>query len=231
MSDAPRADLARRLVAEGLGTGLLVAAIVGSGLMAQALTRDVGLQLLVNAVPTGALLVVLISVLGPISGAHFNPVVSLAMAQRGDLSKAEIGPYLAAQTGGALCGALVAHAMFAAPLISLSVHPRAGAAQMFSEAVATFGLLLTIIGGLRLRPSAVPHLVGLYIVAAYWFTASTSFANPAVTLARMFTDSFSGIRPGDAPAFIAAQLAGGAAGAALSAWLFRPQDGASKSLS
>jgi glycerol uptake facilitator-like aquaporin len=212
-------SLSRRLAAEALGTGLLVAAVVGSGIMAERLAGgDRALALLCNTLPTGAILVVLIGALAPISGAHFNPVVSLVMALRargfGDLA-----PYVAAQIIGGLAGTLAAHAMFDAPLLQMAVNRRDGAAQGFAEFVATFGLIVTILATLRFRAESVAIAVGLYITAAYWFTASTSFANPAVTIARMFTRSFSGIAPGDAPMFILAQIAGAVAGLWAMAWL------------
>ena len=214
--------LDRRLAAEALGTGMLVAAVVGSGIMAQTLTRDVGLQLLCNTIPTGAILVVLITILGPVSGAHFNPAVSLVMSLRGELSRGEFALYVVAQISGGIAGALAAHVMFGAPLIEFSDKVRNGQAQWFSEAVAAFGLLATILAGIRFQKGAVPWLVGLYITSAYWFTASTSFANPAVTLARALTPTFSGIRPLDVPAFIMAQLAGAYLADRLLAWLLRP---------
>ena len=210
----------RALTAEALGTCLLVATVVGSGIMAQRLTDDVALQLLCNTVPTGAILVVLITVMAPLSGAHFNPAVTLVFALRRDLPAALAMAYVAAQITGGIGGTALAHAMFELPVWTYSPHLRSGAGQWLAEATATFGLIGVILGGLRARPDAVPLLVGLYITAAYWFTASTSFANPAVTIARALTDSFSGIRPGDAPAFIAAQLVGAAIGAVLFGWLY-----------
>jgi glycerol uptake facilitator-like aquaporin len=173
-------DLNRRLVSEALGTAILVAAVVGSGIMAETLTRDVALQLLCNTIPTGAVLVVLITILGPISGAHFNPAVSLVMALQGSLPRGELAPYVLAQIAGGIAGTLAAHLMFGLPVIEFSAKVRTGGAQWFSEGVAAFGLLTTIIAGVRFQKSAVPWLVGLYITSAYWFTASTSFANPAV---------------------------------------------------
>jgi glycerol uptake facilitator-like aquaporin len=213
-------DLARRTVAEGLGTAVLVAAVVGSGVMAERLTADVALALLANSLATGAVLVVLVTVLGPISGAHLNPAVSIAFALRGELRAADTALYVVAQMTGAISGAILAHAMFALPLVELSQHVRTGPPQWLGEAIATLGLVLVIVGGMRVRPAAVPGLVGLYIAAAYWWTSSTSFANPAVTVARTLTDTFSGIRPVDAPAFILAQLAGAAVGLVLSNWLW-----------
>lgn len=216
-------DLGRRLVAEALGTGLLVATIVGSGVMAERLTADGALALLANTLPTGAILVVLITVLGPLSGAHLNPVVSLVMALRRVLLPGEATLYVAAQLVGGVLGTGFAHAMFALPLLDASQHVRTGAGQWLAEGVATFGLVAVVIGGLRYRRVAVPWLVGLYITAAYWFTASTSFANPAVTIARALTPTFSGIRPIDVPAFIAAQIAGGLVAGAVGGWLWTPQ--------
>lgn len=214
-------DLPRRLVAEGLGTGLLVAAVVGSGIMADMLTADTALALLANTVATGAILVVLITILGPLSGAHFNPAVSLVFALRGELPARDLGAYVLAQILGGILGALLAHAMFSLPLLQASTTARTGAAQWISEGVATFGLVATILAGLRFERHAVPWLVGLYITAAYWFTASTSFANPAVALARSLTDTFAGIRPLDLPGFVVAQLAGALAGLVLMSWLLK----------
>ena len=180
----PAFDVVRRLAAEALGTALLVATVVGSGIMAEILSKDIGLQLLGNTLPTGAMLVVLITILGPVSGAHFNPAVSLVMALKGDLPASEASRYVAAQILGGIAGTVIAHAMFGLPLFDFSMKVRTGGAQWFAEAVAAFGLLATILGGVRFNQSAVPWLVGLYITAAYWFTASTSFANPAVAIAR-----------------------------------------------
>jgi glycerol uptake facilitator-like aquaporin len=214
-------DLERRLTAEALGTGLLVATVVGSGIMAAKLSGgNTALALLGNTIPTGAILVVLITILGPVSGAHFNPVVSAVMAWRGDLPRAQLVPYCIAQIAGGCLGTLAAHAMFELPLWQLSTTARTGPAHWFAEAVATFGLLVTILGCVRVKPAAIPTAVGLYITAAYWFTASTSFANPAVTIARALTNTFAGIDPAHVPAFILAQAAGALAGAALSSWLF-----------
>ncbi len=207
-------------MAEGLGTGLLVCTVVGSGIMAETLTDDVALALLGNTIATGAILVVLITVFGPLSGAHFNPAVSLSFWAAGTLPARSALAYVAAQIVGGAVGTLTAHGMFAQEVMQLSTRVRTGPSQWFSEAVATFGLLLTIYGGLRARPEAVPVLVGLYITAAYWFTASTSFANPAVAIARSLSDTFSGIRPGDLPGFISAQLAGAAIATVLARWLF-----------
>ena len=213
--------LLKKLTAEALGTALLLAAVVGSGIMGEALARpNVALALLANTVATGAALVALIITFGPISGAHFNPVVTLADASQGGVPWREVPAYLAAQVTGAFLGVAVAHVMFKQPaLFFASQHRRDGVAQLVSEFVATFGLLAVIWGSARRRPGLVPFAVGAYITAAYWFTASTSFANPAVTLARAASDTFAGIRPTDAPAFIGAQLAGGAAATALFRWL------------
>ena len=212
----------QRIVAEGVGSALLLATVVGSGIMAERLAGgNVAVALLGNTIATGAMLVCLILMFGRISGAHFNPVVTLFLGDRQDFSASLISSYILAQLVGALFGVLVAHAMFDVPLLQMSVHERAGPAQWFSEFVATFGLVLTIIGVGRSRAEAIPVAVGLYITAAYWFTASTSFANPAVTLARALTDSFSGIRLMDAPGFILAQLAGGFVAARFGRFLFR----------
>jgi glycerol uptake facilitator-like aquaporin len=215
-------DLRRRLAAETLGTALLVATVVGSGIMAASLTNDVALALLGNTLPTGAILVVLITLFGPISGAHFNPAVSMVFALKGDLPWLEGILYSVAQVLGGIAGTLIAHAMFALPLIDASLKMRTGGAQWLSEGIATFGLVMTILGGIRFAQASVPWLVGLYITAAYWFTASTSFANPAVAIARSFTNTFSGIRPLDLPGFIGAEITGALLGLMLMAWLLRP---------
>jgi glycerol uptake facilitator-like aquaporin len=212
-------DPARRLVAEAMGTGALVATVVGSGIMADALSPDDGVALLGNAIPTGAMLVVLIAILGPVSGAHFNPAVSLVFALRGDIAPRMAAGYVSAQVAGGLLGVLLAHAMFELPLVQTATTPRAGRGQWLAEGVATFGLIATILGGLRFRPQAIPWLVGLYIAAAYWYTASTSFANPAVAIARAFSDTFSGIRPGDVPAFVLAEIAGAVVALNVMGWL------------
>ncbi len=205
--------IARRLVAEGLGTALLLAAVVGSGIMAERLAGgNVAIALLGNTLSTGAVLVVLISVLGPVSGAHFNPAVSLYFAMRREMRWHDAAFYMLMQVLGAVAGVFLAHAMFAMPLGEISTRMRDGPAQWLSEFVATYGLLLTIAGAQRFRPAATPALVGLYIASAYWFTASTSFANPAVTIARSLTESFSGIAPASVPGFIGAQLAATLAG-------------------
>jgi len=216
-----KTTLAQRLAAEALGTALLVATVVGSGVMSETLTKDVALELLGNTLPTGAILVVLITILGPISGAHFNPAVSLVFALRRELRSREAALYVAAQIAGGVAGTITAHLMFALPLIETSMKVRTGGPQWFAESVATFGLILTILLGIRVARASVPWLVGLYITAAYWFTASTSFANPAVAIARSLTNTFSGIRPLDLPGFIVAQLIGAVFGMAFAAWLLR----------
>jgi glycerol uptake facilitator-like aquaporin len=218
----PNFDLSRRAFAEALGTALLVATVVGSGIMAESLTKDVALALLGNTLPTGAILVVLITILGPISGAHFNPAVSIMFALQRELSATETLLYIAAQVLGGIAGTMIAHAMFALPLLDASMKVRTGGAQWFAEAVAAFGLVATILAGIRFQRNAVPWLVGLYITAAYWFTASTSFANPAVAIARSFSNTFSGIRPLDLPGFVIAELAGAIVGMLVMSWLLRP---------
>lgn len=215
--------LSRRLVAEALGTLLLVCTVVGSGIMADALTEDVALALLGNTIPTGAILVVLITLLGPISGAHFNPAVTFAFALKGQITITESGLYILAQIAGGILGAFLAHAMFALDIMQASTTIRTGNAQWLAEVVATFGLVGTILAGLRFKPDAIPWLVGLYITAAYWFTASTSFANPAVAISRAFSDTFSGIRPVDLPGFITAELIGAAFAVAVFNWLLSSQ--------
>lgn len=212
--------LTRRIVAEAVGTGLLLAAIVGSGIMGERLSGgNVAIALLANTLATGAMLVALILTFGPVSGAHFNPAVTLADASQGGLEWRNVPAYIAAQVLGAFGGAGAANLMFGEPFFSASQRVRSGSAQMFSEFVATFGLVCVIWGCARLRSSAVPFAVGAYITGAYWFTASTSFANPAVTLARSASNTFAGIRPADAPGFIAAQLLGAATGTLLFRWL------------
>jgi glycerol uptake facilitator-like aquaporin len=212
--------LARRVTAEALGTGLLLAVVVGSGIMGERLAGgNVAIALLANSLATGAGLAALILSFGPISGAHFNPVVTLADAAQGGLAWREAPLYIVAQLLGAFAGVAAAHLMFGEPLFAASQHVRAGASQWWAEFVATFGLLTVIWGCVRARPEATAFAVGAYITAAYWFTASTSFANPAVTLARSVTDTFAGIRPGDAPGFIVAQLLGAAAATAVMRWL------------
>ncbi|AZO12922.1 MULTISPECIES: MIP/aquaporin family protein [unclassified Mesorhizobium] len=215
-------NLPRRFVAEALGTGLLVATVVGSGIMAETLTHDAALALLGNTLATGAMLVVLITILGPISGAHFNPAVSLVFCLSRTLPARDLPAYLVAQLLGGIAGTIVAHLMFALPVLEIATKLRAGPAQWFSEMVAAFGLVAVILSGARFEQRAVPWLVGLYITAAYWFTASTSFANPAVALARSLTDTFSGIRPMDLPGFIVAELLGALIALALMGWLLRP---------
>ena len=215
-----RLSLPRRLAAEMLGTAFLLAAVVGSGIMGEKLAAgNVAIALLANTLATGAALVALILTFGPISGAHFNPAVTLADASQGGLPWRDVPGYVLAQIMGAFLGVWAAHLMFGQTVLQTATHVRSGGAQIFSEFVATFGLLAVIWGCSRARPSAVPFAVGAYITAAYWFTASTSFANPAVTLARSFTDTFAGIRPGDAPAFIAAQIAGALTATFLFRWL------------
>ncbi|WP_328803859.1 MIP/aquaporin family protein [Paracoccus xiamenensis] len=213
--------LGRQLVAEAIGTGFLVAAVVGSGIMADRLTADTAMALMGNTIPTGAILFVLITLLGPVSGAHFNPAVTLAFALGGDMSRNVALRYVLAQICGGISGAVLAHAMFDLPLLQISQTDRGGADQFLSEIVATFGLVATIFAGLRTSPQAIPALVGLYITAAYWFTASTSFANPAVTIARGLTDTFSGISPGNILIFIVAQVIGAAVAVPCCRWLFR----------
>jgi len=212
-------DLSRRLAAEALGTGILVATVVGSGIMAETLTKDMALALLCNTLPTGAILVVLIAVLGPISGAHFNPAVTLVFTGKRELPVNEAVLYVIAQIAGGIAGTLAAHLMFGLPLLDLSTKVRTGGPQWFAEAVAAFGLVATILAGIRFQRTAVSWLVGLYITAAYWFTASTSFANPAVAIARSLTNTFAGIRPLDLPGFILAELCGAFAGMLLMNWL------------
>jgi glycerol uptake facilitator-like aquaporin len=213
-------SLSRRLAAEAIGTALLLAAVVGSGIMGERLAGgNVAIALLANSVATGAALVALILAFGPISGAHFNPAVTLVEAARGMTSWRDAGGYVAAQIAGAFSGVLAAHLMFGEPAFSASTHQRSGLPQAFSELVASFGLLSVVLGCSRRQPNAVAFAVGAYISAAYWFTASTSFANPAVTLARSLTNTFAGIRPEDTPAFLLAQLVGAALAAGLFRWL------------
>ncbi len=212
-------SLSRRVTAEALGTAVLVAAVVGSGIMADALTADDGVALLANTLATGAILVVLITILGPISGAHFNPAVSLVFALRRELPWRDFTAYGLAQVAGGIVGTITAHVMFALPLVDVSQKVRTGGAIWFSEFIAAFGLVFVILAGLRFARQSVPWLVGLYITSAYWFTASTSFANPAVAIARSLTNSFSGIRPLDVPAFIVCEVAGALAGLVLACWL------------
>jgi glycerol uptake facilitator-like aquaporin len=219
MSEA--APLLRRLIAEALGTAILVATVVGSGIMAQRLAGgNNAIALLGNTIPTGAILVVIITILGPISGAHFNPAVTLVLAARREMQWSEVGPYILVQCVGAVAGTIVAHLMFDLAPLAIGTTARSGASQWLAEAVATFTLILTILGGLRFAPAAIPWLVGLTITAAYWFTSSTSFANPAVTLARGFTTTFAGIAINHVPGFVIAQLVGAAIAAVLGSALF-----------
>ena len=215
-------DPARRLAAEALGTLALVATVVGSGIMGAALSDDTAVSLLANTIATGAILVVLITLFGPVSGAHFNPAVTLVFALRRELPWAQAGAYVVVQVAGGIAGSLLAHAMFDLPLWQVSTTLRSGTGQWLAEIVATFGLIAAILGGLRFRAEAVAWLVGLYITAAYWFTASTSFANPAVALARSLTNTFSGIRPVDLPGFWIAEIVGAVAALSLFTWLLQP---------
>ena len=215
--------LSRRLLAEALGTGILVATVIGSGIMAERLSGgNQAIALLGNTLPTGAILVVIITILGPISGAHFNPAVTLVFAGRGEFPWGEVMPYVIVQCVGGICGTVLAHLMFDLAPLAIGTTTRSGPSQWLAEAVATFTLVLAILGGIRYAPQAIPWLVGLTITAAYWFTASTSFANPAVTLARGFTTSFAGIAINHVPAFILAQLVGAAIGGFIALALFRP---------
>jgi len=217
-------DLRRRLVAEGLGSALLLAVVVGSGIMGERLAGgNLALALLANTLATGAALVVLIGVFGPISGAHFNPVVTLVAASQRRLPWLDAALYPVAQVAGAVLGAWIAHAMFGEALLQVSTKARVGLDQALSELVATFGLLATVLGTSRFEPRSTPVAVGLYITAAYWFTASTAFANPAVTLARTMTDTFAGIAPAGAPAFILAQIVGALLAASVFGWLLKPE--------
>lgn len=218
------ASLGRRLLAEGLGSFFLFAAVIGSGIMGEALAGgNVAIALLANSLATGAILFVLIAILGPISGAHFNPAVSLVMAAGRDLRWKDAAPYILAQLLGGLLGVLAAHVMFDLPVWQYSLKARTGVGQWLGEAIATFGLILTIIGAVRYRPEWVPAAVALYIASAYWFTSSTSFANPAITLIRSLTDSFAGIAPHDVAPFVVAQLIGAGAGALFGNALFRSE--------
>ena len=215
-------SLGRRLAAEGLGTALLLAVVIGSGIMGERLAGgNVAVALLGNTLSTGAALVVLITVFGPISGAHFNPAVTLAFAVRREIGVGVALAYVAAQVAGAILGTYAAHLMFAEPVVQLSTKLRDGPAQAFSEVVATFGLLATIFGCLRFRPDFTPAAVGLYITSAYWFTASTSFANPAVTVARSLSNTFAGIAPSSVPVFILAQVVGALTGVVCFGWLLK----------
>ena len=214
----------QRFAAEFIGTAFLLATVIGSGIMAESLANgNVAIALLGNTIPTGAILIVLITMLGPVSGAHFNPAVTLIFKLRNEISSSDSCYFVLMQVAGGLVGMLAAHAMFDLELIQQSSKVRTGGAQWFAEAVATFGLVFTILATLRSKPEFVATAVGLYITAAYWFTASTSFANPAVTIARSFTDTFSGILPGNMPAFILFQLVGAVAAWLLCNWLFKPK--------
>jgi glycerol uptake facilitator-like aquaporin len=218
---APEIAFARRIAAEGLGSAFLLMAVVGSGIMGERLAGgNVAIALLANTIATGAALVVLISIFGPLSGAHFNPAVTLFFAMRREIRSAMAIAYVVAQVVGAILGVYLAHAMFALPIFEVATKLRDGPSQWLAEFIATFGLLATIAGSIRFSPATTPMLVGLYITAAYWFTASTSFANPAVTVARALSDSFAGIAPPSAPAFILAQLAAALAGYVVFEWLF-----------
>ncbi|MFP6708610.1 MAG: MIP/aquaporin family protein [Alphaproteobacteria bacterium] len=215
----------RRLAAEFIGTSFLLATVVGSGIMGETLAGgNVALALLGNTIATGAILVVLILIFGPLSGGHFNPAVTLSFLLRREITAGEALVYVGVQVAAAICGAMAAHIMFAEPVLMISTHARTGVGQWFAEFIATFGLVATILGCARFRPDAVPYAVGLFITAGYWFTASTSFANPAVTIARTLTDTFSGIAPMDAPGFIAAQLVGAMAATLVFGWLLQPRD-------
>jgi glycerol uptake facilitator-like aquaporin len=215
--------LPRRVAAEVLGTAFLLATVIGSGIMAERLAGgNAALALLGNTLPTGAILIVLILIFASLSGAHFNPAVSLVFALRGELAWRDLALYVAAQIAGAVAGVLIAHAMFELPVWQISTKARSGLPQVLAEFVATSGLLLTILGCVARAPAAIAYAVGLYITAAYWFTASTSFANPAVTLARSLSDTFAGIAPSGVAAFIAAQFAGAVAAWAMGRWLWRP---------
>lgn len=220
----PTFSLARRLTAEGLGCAFLLAVVIGSGIMGERLAGgDVAIALLANTLATGAGLVVLIALFGPISGAHFNPAVSLVFALRGELGPTVAGAYAAAQICGAVLGVWVAHAMFGEAVLQISTKFRPGAAQGFSEFIATFGLLATILGTARFRPAFTSMAVGLYVTAGYWFTGSTCFANPAVTLARSLSNTFAGIAPSSAPLFVAAQLAGAVVAVPILGWLMQEE--------
>lgn len=216
--------LRRRLAAEGLGAFLLFAAVIGSGIMAERLSGgNNAVALLANTIATAAMLFVLITLFGPVSGAHFNPAVSLVAATRGDLRRSEAFAYIVAQVALGVFGAWAAHLMFGLPILQTASKARGGLGQWVGEAIATFGLILTVLGTVRHRPAWTPATVALYIASAYWFTSSTSFANPAITIARSVTDSFSGIAPADAPMFIVSQLVGAVTGAAAGRLLFDDQ--------
>ena len=220
MSSVSSATFTQRLAAEALGTALLLATVVGSGIMGEKLAGgNAAIALLANAIATGCALYVLITIFGPISGAHFNPLVTLVERARGNIVSKDAVLFIVTQAVSAVIGVFIAHTMFELPMVSLSQHARTGGAQWFSEFVATFGLLTVILQGTKARPAAVPALVAAYITAAYWFTASTSFANPAVTFARALTDTFSGIRFSDVPMFIVAQLVGAVSAYGLFRWM------------
>lgn len=226
----PQFDLPRRAVAEFLGTWMLVATVVGSGIMAESLSGgNVAVALLGNTIATGAILVVLIAMLGPVSGAHFNPAVSLVFATMGELPHAVLATYVVAQVAGGIAGTVTAHAMFGLDLLQASSHVRQGPAQFLSEVVASFGLVATILGCRRFRPGIIPVAVALYVVAGYWFTASTCFANPAVAIARSLTDTFSGIRPVDVPWFVIAEIMGALLASWLLHWLLKGRSPAAQS--
>ncbi len=219
-----KVDLDRRIASEALGTGLLLAVVVGSGIMGESMAAgNAALALLGNTLATGAALVVLVTIFGPISGAHFNPAVTFAFFLRREISGTAALAYVAAQCAGGVLGVYLAHAMFAQPILQISTKLRDGPAQGLAEFVATFGLLVTVFGCLRFRPDFTPTAVGLYITSAYWFTASTSFANPAVTIARSLSNTFAGIAPASVPLFIAAQLTGAAAAVIVCGWLFKAE--------
>ena len=216
--------MTRNLMAEALGSFFLFATVIGSGIMAEQLSGgNIAVALLGNTLATGAMLFVLITMLGPISGAHFNPAVTLVMVLRGDLRRTALAAYIPAQLAGGILGVWAAHLMFGLPIIQFSEHSRTGIGQWAGEFIATFGLILTILGTVRMRPAAVPASVALYITAAYWFTSSTSFANPAITIARSLSNTFAGIAPADVSGFVLAQLAGSLAAAGAARWLFPPE--------
>ena len=216
--------MTRNLMAEALGSFFLFATVIGSGIMAEQLSGgNIAVALLGNTLATGAMLFVLITMLGPISGAHFNPAVTLVMVLRGDLRRTALAAYIPAQLAGGILGVWAAHLMFGLPIIQFSEHSRTGIGQWAGEFIATFGLILTILGTVRMRPAAVPSSVALYITAAYWFTSSTSFANPAITIARSLSNTFAGIAPVDVSGFVLAQLAGSLAAAGAARWLFPPE--------
>lgn len=215
-------DPARRLTAEAIGTAILVSAMAGSGIMADALSGDGAVSLMGNAIPTGAVLVVLMAVFAPISGAHFNPAVTMIFALRREIGAAMALGYIAVQIAGGIAGIMLAHVMFDLPIVQISSIPRNGPGQCIAEMLATAGLIGVFLGGLQFSASLLPSLVGLYVTAAYWFTSSTGFANPAATIARSLTDTFSGIRPMDVPAFIAAETFGAIIAALLLSWLLAP---------